>query len=240
MKINIKIIAITILSIFLILFCLVTYFIFQTLIIKDDLNYDNLEEIPYVNWYSVRSGVFGAVLKIKNSNPFKNIDSSKYITIIPPNDDKFKPISGIYTLDYFGNGVEMEEMAEVRLYSYTGVYRTKFGQKNYLLFAQHHIQKNKSIGLLLVAYPIDLLGDKTLDQFIKIATTPNMFAPNFSPIYKFEVKDSCLDYVKDNQYCGWFTSKQKSIEEIIKKWGETGITPFGILIYPLVLNTDQQ
>lgn len=239
MKINIKTVVITILSIFLILFCLVTYFIFQTLIIKDNLNYDNLEEIPYVNWYSVRSGVFGAVLKIKISNPFKYIDSSKYITIIPPNDDKFKPTSGIYTLDYFGNGVEIEDMTKVKLHTYTGVYRTKFWQKNYLLFAQHHIQKNKSVGFLLVAYPIDLLGDKTLDQFIKIATTPNMFAPNFSPIYKFETIDICLDRINNSRYCNWFVSKQKSIEKLIKKWGETGITPLGILRYPLVLNTDQ-
>lgn len=240
MKINIKAIMITILSIFLILFCLATYFIFQTLTIKDNLNYDKLEEIPYVNWYSVRSGVFGAVLKIKNSNPFKNIDSSKYITIIPPNDDKFKPTSGIYTLDYFGNGVKMEDMTKIRLHTYTGVYRTKFWQKNYLLFAQRHIQKNEPVGFLLVAYPIDLLDDKTLDQFIKIVTTSNMFAPNFSPIYKFEARNSCLDYIKDSRYCGWYTSKQKSIEKLIKKWGETGITPLGVLRYPLVLNTDQQ
>lgn len=236
----IKIVVIAVLSIFLILFCLATYFIFQTLIIKDNLSYNNLKEIPYVNWYSVRSGVFGAVLKMKNSNPFKDVDSSKYITIIPPNEDKFKPTSGIYTIDYFGNGMKMEEITIDKLYVYTGVYRTKFGQKNYLLFAQHHIQKNESVGFLLVAYPIDLLGDKTLSQFIKIAVTPTMFAPNYSPIYKFEAKNNCLDYIKDSQYCGWFISKQKLIEKIIKKWGETEITPFGILRYPLVLNTDQQ
>lgn len=239
MKINIKIITITVLSIFLILFCLATYFIFQTLTIKDNLNYNNLEEIPYVSWYSVRSGVFGAVLKLKIGDPFKYIGSSRYITIIPPNDDKFKPTSGIYTLDYFGNGVEIEDMTKVRLHVYTGVYRTKFWQKNYLLFAQHHIQNNKSVGFLLLSYPIDLLGDRTLDQFIKIVTTSNMFAPNFSPIYKFEAKNNCLDYVEDSQYCSWYTSKQKSIEKIIKKWGETGIAPFGLLRYPLVLNTNE-
>lgn len=235
----IKFVKIMVSSLVLAFIIIVGYFAFLSATIKSDIKYENLADIPYVNWYNVRSGLFGSILKIMNIKSFKSTDSNAYLTIIPPKEDD-RPISGTYTLNYFGNGVKMEDSENIKLSKYSGVYRTRLMKADYLLFAQEHIQKDNKTGFLIITYPVNLIKDKTVSQFIQIVTGPSMFSPSFSPIYKFESFETCTENLEDPVYCKWFISKQNSVGEVIKKWGDTGFVPLDILRYPLVINTNEQ
>ena len=209
-----------------------SYFVFESLSAKKSINYQSIDEIPKINWLNIRSGIFGLVMKSTNDKTFISYDKTKYITIIVPKENEFNSYSEI-PIYYLANGVNYDERENTKLFNYTAVYKTKFKNNIYLLFLQKNIQKNGKVGLLLTAYPVNLIQDNNVGKFIRIITNQSLPAPIFSPIYKFDSPEKCKQEFKDEDYCNWFILNQRSIHKIVKIWSDTGVIPINMTRYPL-------
>lgn len=231
----IKIIKYLLLFLSLLIIVCISYFVFESLTIKKSINYQNIEEIPKVSWLNIRSGIFGLVTKSTIDKQLISYDSTKYLSVIAPKEDKFKeyPEASLY---YLLNNVMPNEDTGTKLFRYPAVFRTKFKDKDYLLFLQENIQKNEKTGYILIAYPVNLTRTKTISEFIAMVTNETRPAPIYSANYKFDSVETCGLKFNDKNYCMWLFSNQKSIYKIIKKWGDTGIVPIGMVKYPLIIN----
>lgn len=216
----------------------VSYFAFESLRVKRGTNYQNLEEIPKVSWLNIRSGVFGLVIKATVDKPLVSYDSTKYLSVIAPKEDNYKEYSEA-SLYYLVSGIKYGEDTDTKLYKYPAVFRTKFRKNDYLLFLQENIQKNEKTGYILISYPVNLIQNKTVGEFIDMVTNEARPAPILSANYKFDSVEKCIKKFNDKNYCKWLFSKQKAIYKQIKKWGDTGIVPMGMMRYPLIFNKNR-
>ncbi|GEM_PF-5298187 len=219
----------------LLIVVVISYFAFESLKIKKGTNYQNLEEIPKVNWLNIRSGVFGLVIKETIDKTLVSYDETKYLSVIAPSEERLEEYSEA-SLYYLASGIKYGEDTDTKLYKYRSVFRTKFKNNDYLLFLQENIQKNEKSGYTLIAYPVNLIQTKTVVQFIDMITNQSFPAPRFSSLYKFGSVENCNQKFNDKNYCQWLFSNQKAIYKIVKKWGDTGVVPIGMMRFPLIIN----
>lgn len=199
------------------------------------MNYGKFEEVPYINWLNIRSGIFGLVTKTTIGGTLISYEKGKYISVNVPSEERFKEYSEV-TLYYSVKGVLPSEVTNTKLVNYPAVFRTKFRKTDYLVLVQENIQKDAKSGYILVIYPINLIRTKTVGQFIDMFADISFPAPIFSPLYKFDSIETCNQKFSGKNYCKWLFSNQKAIYKIVKKWGETGIVPTAIMRYPLIIN----
>lgn len=216
----------------------ISYFVFESLSVKKDTNYQNLEEIPKISWLNIRSGIFGLVIKTTIDKTLMSYDKTKYVSVIAPSEDRFVKYSEA-SLYYLINGIMPSEDSDTKLIKYPAVFRTKFRKTDYLLLLQENIQKNEKTGYILIIYPVNLIQTKTIEQFIAMATNQSFPAPIYSANYKFDSVERCNQKFNDKNYCKWLFSNQNKIYKIIKKWGDTGTVPIGIMRYPLILGKNR-
>lgn len=216
------------------------YFAFESLSVKKSVNYNNFEEVPYISWINIRSGIFGLVIKTTIDKTLMSYDETKYVSVIAPSEDRFEEYSEA-SLYYLVNGIGIipSEDTDTKLIKYPAVFRTKFRKTDYLLLLQENIQKNEKTGYILVIYPINLIQTKTIGQFIDKFANQSFTAPIFSILYKFDSVETCNQKFNDKDYCQWLLSKQKTIYKIVKTWGSTGVVPIGMMRYPLIINRNK-
>lgn len=230
-----KIIKYIFLALLLLSVSIISYFIFESLTTKRGINYQNLEEIPRVSWLNIRSGIFSLVMKATHNKTLLSYDDTKYITVIIPKEKEFNLYPEV-SLYYLANGVKYGEDVDIKLYKYPAVFRTRFKNNDYLLFLQENIQKDEKTGLLIATYPVNLIRNKTVGEFISIIANQPLFAPTISTMYKFDSIETCNQKFNDKSYCKWLLSNQRRIFKLVKKWSDTGIVPLGMMRYPLIFN----
>lgn len=234
----VKVIKYFLLSLLLLIVVTVSYFTFESLSIKKSVNYNKFEEVPYISWLNIRSGIFGLVIKTTIDKTLVSYDETKYLSVIAPSEDRFEEHSEA-SLYYLVNGVIPSEDTDTKLVRYPAVFRTKFRKTDYLLLLQENIQKNEKTGYIFLIYPINLIQTKTIGQFIDMFANKSFTAPIFSVLYKFDSVETCNQKFNDKNYCQWLLSKQKAIYKIVKKWGSTGVVPLGMMRYPLIINQNR-
>lgn len=186
------------------------YFTFESLSVKKGVNYNKFEEVPYISWLNIRSGIFGLVLKTTIDKTLISYDETKYISVNVPNEDRFKEYSEV-ALYYSAKGILPSEAGNTKLVNYPAVFRTKYKKTDYLLLVQENIQKNGKSGYIFVIYPINLIQTRTIGQFIDMFADISFPAPIFSNLYKFGSVETCNQKFNDKNYCQWLLSNQKTI-----------------------------
>ncbi|MEK7168756.1 MAG: hypothetical protein AAB778_01975 [Patescibacteria group bacterium] len=224
------------LSLFIII--VISYLTFESFSVKKGVNYNKFEEVPHISWLNIRSGIFGLAIKTTIDKTLVSYDETKYISVIAPSEDRFEEYSEA-SLYYLVNGMILSKDTDTKLVKYPAVFRTKFKKTDYLLLLQENIQKDKKTGYILIIYPLNLIQNKTIEQFIDRFKNQSFPAPIFSSLYKFDSVETCNQKFNDKNYCQWLLSKQKAIYKIVKKWGDTGIVPIGMMRYPLIINKNR-
>mgnify|MGYP001619809639 CR=1 FL=1 len=234
----IKIIKYFLLFLSLLIVATVSYFTFESLGVKKSVNYSKFEEVPYISWLNIRSGIFGLVIKATIDKTLVSYDETIYISVIAPSEDRFEEYSEV-SLYYLVNGIILSEDTDTKLIKYPAVFRTKLKKTDYLLLLQENIQKDEKTGYILLIYPINFIQTKTIGQFIDRLANKSFPAPIFSSRYKFDSVETCDQKFNDKNYCQWLLSNQKAIYKIVKKWDSTGIVPIGMMRYPLIINQNR-
>lgn len=234
----IKIIKYFLLLSLLLIVVAISYFAFESLSVKKGANYNNFEEVPYISWLNIRSGIFGLVIKTTINKTLVSYDETKYISVIAPKEDKFEEYSEV-SLYYLVNGIIPSKDTDTKLVRYPAVFRTKFKKTDYLLLLQENIQKNEKTGYIVIIYPKNIIQTKTVEQFINVFANKSFTAPIFSILYKFDSVETCNQKFIDKNYCQWLLPNQKAIYKIVKKWGDTGVVPIGMMRLPLIINQNR-